>query len=626
MELSVLGRLRRSLPEGRPLPDEVWRRRHAVLLRVAAVTAPAVGVIALARGWSWPAAVVAAAVVAYPLTFGLLPGAGRGLRSAGTTASLLAASVLLVHVFDGLTEAHFSFFVVVGLVSLYQDWTPFGLALAVVVLHHGVVGALFPHSVFHHDAAFRDPWLWAAVHGGFVLAASLANLASWRLNERQGLFDPLTGLANRTRLVQGLVRLLDRRRGQVSVLFLDLDDFKAVNDTLGHAAGDELLVTVSERLRACTRGQDEVGRLGGDEFAVVVDGDATAATAVGERVLAALAEPIDVAGRPMTVHVSIGVADTATAGDRRPGTLLRNADLAMYQAKSLGKNRLVRYARGMAEAAQCEVDLLQDLSVATRSGQLEVHYQPTIDLADGRTTGYEALVRWRHPVRGLVPPADFIPQAEASGHVVEIGRWVLERAVHQAAAWTAEAGRPIGIAVNLSPRQLTDDDVVAVVARVLADTGLPAGQLTLEVTEGVLLREVDEAVGRLAALRALGVRIAIDDFGTGYSSMAYLRRLPADVLKIDRSFVQDLGSDGRSTTLVASMIELARSLGLEVVAEGVETAQQHAVLGDLSCSHAQGYLFGRPEPAPAHDPAGDVPAGDAPVHVVPVPRDEVAAV
>jgi diguanylate cyclase (GGDEF)-like protein len=613
MDLAVIGRLRRLLPEGRPLPDEVWQRRHAVLLRLAAVQALAIGALALARGWSPVAALVAGVVAAYPLSVSLLPGAGRTLRSTGTTASLLATSVLLVHVFDGITETHFHFFVVVGLVSLYQAWVPFGLALGVVVLHHGVVGTLFPHSVFDHDAAVRDPWLWAAVHGGFVLAASLANLASWRLNERQGLHDPLTGLANRTRLLQGTVRLLARRSGQVSVLFLDLDDFKHVNDTRGHAAGDQLLTTVAERLRACTRAGDEVGRIGGDEFAVVVAGDADRASALGERVLAALAEPVDVGGRPLAVHVSIGVADTATAGDRRPGTLLRNADLAMYRAKALGKNRLVRYAPGMAEAAQDEATLLQDLAEATGAGQLEVHYQPTVDLADGSTTGYEALVRWHHPTRGLVPPAEFIPQAETSGHVVEIGRWVLERAVHQAAAWTAETGRPIGISVNLSPRQLLDDDVVALVAGVLADSGLPAGQLVLEVTEGMLLREVDRVVGQLTALRALGVRIAIDDFGTGYSSLSYLRRLPADVLKIDRSFVQDLGTGGRSTTLVASMIELARSLGLEVVAEGVETAQQHAVLGDLACSHAQGYLFGRPEPAPAPAPAEEAgPPATAP--------------
>ncbi|MGY1669182.1 putative bifunctional diguanylate cyclase/phosphodiesterase [Geodermatophilus sp. SYSU D00710] len=622
MELAALDRLGRHLPEGRLLPDEVWRRRHAVLLRLAAVQALAIGVLALARGWPPLAAMGAAAVAAYPLSFSLLPGAGRTLRSAGTTASLLAAAVLLVHVFDGLTEAHFAFFVLVGLVSLYQDWIPFGLALAVVVLHHGVVGTLFPHSVFDHDAALRDPWVWAAVHGGFVLAASLANLASWRLNERQGLHDPLTGLANRTRLVRGMARLLERRpAGRVSVLFLDLDDFKDVNDSRGHAAGDQLLTTVSRRLQACTRAGDEVGRLGGDEFAVVVDGDADEAAALGERVLAALAEPVDVGGRPLSVQVSIGVADTATAADRRPATLLRNADLAMYRAKAAGKNRLVRYAPGMAEAARCEADLLADLAVATRAGQLEVHYQPTVDLSDGRTTGYEALLRWYHPTRGLVPPAEFVPLAEQSGSIVEIGRWVLRQAVHQAAAWTADSGRPLGMAVNLSPRQLADDDVVALVAGALADSGLPAAQLTLEITEGVLLRDVDEVVGRLAALRALGVRIAIDDFGTGYASLSYLRRLPADVLKIDRSFVHELGAGGRSTTLVASMIELARSLGLAVVAEGVETAQQQAVLGDLACSHAQGFLFGRPQPAPAHDPADQVTAD-----VVPAPRGEVTAV
>ncbi|MGY1780869.1 putative bifunctional diguanylate cyclase/phosphodiesterase [Geodermatophilus sp. SYSU D01036] len=618
MELPVIGRLRRALPEGRPLPDEVWQRRHTLLLRLAAVQAVVIGVVAVARGWSPAAAVGAALAVAYPLSFSLLPNAGRTLRAAGVTGSLLAASVLLVHACDGLTEAHFHFFVVVGLVSLYQDWVPFGLALVVVIGHHGAIGTLFPHSVFDHEAAYRDPWLWALVHGGFVLAASLAHLSSWRLNERQGLHDPLTGLANRTRLLQTTAALLARRTGPVSVLFLDLDDFKDVNDTRGHAAGDVLLTTVSDRLRACVREGDEVGRLGGDEFAVVVDGGADEAAAVGERVLAALAEPVDVGGRPLAVHVSIGVADTATAGDRRPGTLLRNADLAMYRAKALGKNRLVRYVPGMAEAAEDEVTLLQDLAAAVRADQLEVHYQPTVDLADGRTTGYEALLRWHHPERGLVPPAEFVPLAEASGAIVEIGRWVLERAVGQAAAWTAEAGRPIGIAVNLSPRQLADDDVVALVSAVLAASGLPAAQLTLEVTEGVLLRDVDRVAGQLCALRELGVRIAIDDFGTGYASLSYLRRLPADVLKIDRSFVQDLGGDVRATALVASMIELAHNLRLEVVAEGVETSEQHAVLGGLACSHAQGFLFGRPLPAPAHDPAQ--PAAAA---VVPAPREPV---
>jgi diguanylate cyclase len=601
MDLRLLARLHALLPEGRLLPEEIWHRRHRRILWLSAVVAAGTGLLALGVGWSAPAVLAATAATAYPLAFSLLPGAGRSLRAAGTTVALLTASVLLVHLLDGLTEAHFAFFVVIGIVSLYQSWVPFGLALAVVVVHHGALGTLFPHHVFDHGAAWSDPWLWAGIHGAAVLAASLAHLASWRLNEQQGLHDPLTGLANRTLLVETADRLLARRSGPVSVLFLDLDDFKDVNDTRGHASGDQLLATVSARLQACTRLGDEVARLGGDEFAVVVDGGADVATAVGERVLAAMAEPVDVGGRPLAVHVSIGIADTATADDRSAGTLLRNADLAMYRAKSLGKNRLVRYVPGMAQAAEDKATLLEDLAVATAAGQLAVHYQPTVALAEGRTTGYEALLRWHHPERGLVPPAEFVPLAEESGVIVQIGRWVLEQAVRQAAAWTAEAGRPIGIAVNLSPRQLADDDVVDLVARVLTTTGLPADQLTLEVTEGVLLRDVDQVVDQLRALRELGVRIAIDDFGTGYSSLSYLRRLPADIVKIDRSFVQDLGSEGRSTTLVASIIELARSLRLEVVAEGVETPEQHAVLGDLACSHAQGYLFGRPQPAPAHE-------------------------
>ncbi|RFU20373.1 putative bifunctional diguanylate cyclase/phosphodiesterase [Geodermatophilus marinus] len=607
-------RLAALLPEGRLLPDAVWHRRHRVLLRIAGAQAVLMGPLALALGESLPVAAGVLVAVGYPLAFAALPGAGRRLRSGATTVSLLAASVALVYLLDGLTEAHFHFFVVIGLVALYQSWAPFGIALLVVVLHHGVLGMLWPHTVFGHAAAHHDPWVWAGIHAAFVLAASLAHLASWRLNEQQGLRDPLTGLANRTLLVETADRLLQRRSGPVSVLFVDLDDFKDVNDSRGHAAGDQLLLTVADRLRSCVRAGDEVARLGGDEFAVVVDGGPDTAVTIGERVLRAVAEPLPVGGRPLVIGLSIGVADSTTAADRRAGTLLHNADLAMYRAKGLGKNRLVRYTEGMAQAAEDRATLGADLAVATRAGQLEVYYQPTVELAAGRTTGYEALVRWRHPRRGLVPPAEFVPLAEESGHIVEIGRWVLDRAVRQAAAWSAGSGQPLGIAVNLSPRQLTDDDIVRRVADVLADTGLPAGQLTLEVTEGVLVRDVDTVIDQLHALRALGVRIAIDDFGTGYSSLSYLRRLPADIVKIDRSFVQDLRPGGPSTTLVSSIIELARSLHLEVVAEGVETEVQRAVLDDLTCSHAQGYLFGRPQPADAHrrgdeHAAPPVPAG-----------------
>jgi diguanylate cyclase len=305
--------------------------------------------------------------------------------------------------------------------------------------------------------------------------------------------------------------------------------------------------------------------------------------------------PVVLDGGPVTVHGSVGVA---SATDVRTATaLLRDADLAMYLAKARGGNRLVVYADGMAEAARRRADLQQDLALATAAGQLEVHYQPTVRLVDGSTTGFEALVRWHHPERGMVPPAEFIPLAEESGAITEIGRWVLRQAIAQAAEWSVSSGVPLRMAVNLSPRQLMDDDVAAEVVAALTDSGFPAGQLTLEVTEGVLVQDVDRVVGQLTALRELGVAIAIDDFGTGFSGLSYLRRLPADIIKIDRSFVSDLSRGTSSATLISSIVELARTLGLDVVAEGVETDGQRQVLRDLRCSSAQGYLFARPEPA-----------------------------
>jgi EAL domain-containing protein (putative c-di-GMP-specific phosphodiesterase class I) len=269
----------------------------------------------------------------------------------------------------------------------------------------------------------------------------------------------------------------------------------------------------------------------------------------------------------------------------------------MYLAKAQGKNRLVVYADGMAEAARRRAGLAQDLADAAVSGQLEVHYQPVVRLTDGRTTGFEALVRWNHPERGLVPPVEFIPLAEETGAITGIGRWVLREALRQGAEWTASTGAPLRMAVNLSPRQFHDADVVADVVAALEETGFPAGQLTLEVTEGVLVRDVDSVVAQLEALRALGIRIAIDDFGTGFSGLSYLRHMPADIIKIDRSFVMDLPRGRSAVTLITSIVVLARTLGLDVVAEGVETEGQRQWLTDLDCGSAQGYLFARPEPA-----------------------------
>ncbi len=292
--------------------------------------------MALLLGRAPLTALLVAAGVAVPLVLTALPAAGRGLRSTAATASLLAASVVLVHLMEGLTEAHFDFFVMVGLAALYQNWVPFGMALAVVLAHHGVVGTLFPHEVFGHGSAQHSPWTWTLVHGAFVLAASLAHLAAWRLNEQQGLRDPLTGLANRM-LLETTSRMLARRSGPTSVPFLDLDDFKDVNDSRGHAVGDQLLTTVSRRLEGCVRSVDQVARLGGDEFAILVAGSSAVAAEVGERVLGALTDPVVVEGRAVHVRVSIGVADSTSAADRSADTLLRNADLAMYLGQVLGQ-------------------------------------------------------------------------------------------------------------------------------------------------------------------------------------------------------------------------------------------------------------------------------------------------
>ncbi|WP_448626164.1 putative bifunctional diguanylate cyclase/phosphodiesterase [Geodermatophilus sp. URMC 64] len=609
-------RLAALLPEGRLLPEPVWQRRHSMIVRIAGIQAAGLGVMSLLTGASPLVALCSTLALLLPLPLALPDEFGRKLRAAATTVSLVGGAVLLVHLMAGITESHFSFFVVVGVVSLYQDWTPFGVALLLTIAHHGVMGTWHPHEVFGTAQAQAQPWVWAGIHGAFVLAASLANLAAWRLNEQQGLRDPLTGLANRTQLLETASALLQRRREPVSVLLLDVDDFKDVNDTRGHSAGDQLLLAVAGRLAGCVRPEDLVARLGGDEFAVVMGAGPQTARAVAARILAAFGDPVSLDGRTVVVHVSIGVADTTTPGERSAEALLRNADLAMYLAKAQGKHRVVVYADGMAQEARGKAELVESLARALPEGQLAVHYQPVVGLPAGEVTSYEALVRWQHPERGLVSPADFIPLAEDTGLIVPIGAWVLTEAARQAVTWSREAGRPIGMAVNLSPRQLADDDVVATVAAALEETGLPAVQLTLEVTESVLVQDIERVVDRLRALRTLGVRIAIDDFGTGYSSLSYLRRLPADTIKIDRSFVTDLAQDGASRTLVSSIIELARSLHLDVVAEGVEDVAQRSVLQSLQCSHAQGFLFARPRPAAQQRPGlldGAIPAPRAAV-------------
>ncbi len=416
----------------------------------------------------------------------------------------------------------------------------------------------------------------------------------------QALHDPLTGLPNR-RLFHDRVgtALAQRSPGEVTVLFLDLDDFKVVNDSLGHGAGDELLVTIATRLTSALRAGDTVARLGGDEFAVLLQQDVGPGTAerTAARLIEVLHAPVVLGGTEQRPRVSIGIAPAQE--DDSTEDVLRNADLAMYMAKGAGKGRFATYQPAMYAATIGRLELLADLRTAIEGEQLRLHYQPTVQLSSGAVTGVEALVRWQHPERGLISPAEFIPLAEESGLVVPLGRWVLRAACREAAGWPQHPDRaPVSIAVNLSTRHLSDASVVDDVRQALAESGLAAGRLVVEITETGLVDDEDVVLGVLHALKEVGVRLAVDDFGTGYSSLSYLRRFPIDVLKVDKSFVDGLGlgGDGEASGLVEAILGMARTLRLTTVAEGIEQPDQLTELTLLGCDSAQGYLLSRPVP------------------------------
>jgi diguanylate cyclase (GGDEF)-like protein/PAS domain S-box-containing protein len=439
--------------------------------------------------------------------------------------------------------------------------------------------------------------------GGFVLNSRDVSKSKQLQDQlvHDAHHDALTGLANRARFHEQVSEALrgSRRTDDVTVLFLDLDGFKEVNDSLGHAAGDQLLVQVADRLRAAVRDGDLVARFGGDEFAVLVRSIVASvdAQAVARRIVDELREPFALQTRDIHVHASIGVASAADAGDA--DQLMRNADLAMYQAKTAGGDGWTGYHPRMLSGLVQRLELEADLRLALDRNELSLHYQPTVDLTDSAVVGFEALIRWQHPTRGLVPPSDFIGIAEATGLITGIGRWVLTEACRQAVAWGAgDPACPLTMAVNVSVRQFERADLPAVVAEVLAETGMPAGQLCLEVTESVLMTDTEDNLAQLIRLKALGVHLAIDDFGTGYSSLAYLRRFPVDILKIDRSFVERLGADDDDAALVRTIVQLGQSLGMVTVAEGVEADEQRTALQRIGCDLAQGYYFARPLPAP----------------------------
>jgi diguanylate cyclase (GGDEF)-like protein/PAS domain S-box-containing protein len=849
-------RLLASLPRGGALPDDVWRQRHRGILLLLWAHVPAVAVFALTRGQPLLHSLEEATAVAF-FAGGAVWFRDRRLVAMTLTAmGLLTASAALVHLSNGVIEMHFHYFVMVGVITLYQDWTPFLVAIGYVVLQHGVFGGFWPESVYNHEAAVRGPWKWAGIHGTFILGMSAAGIVTWRLNEgllrnlserqqrlaeaqelarvgswerdlrtnvvtwsdqhyellqldrdtpnpreaflsmidpddrrkfqglviraieagdpfaldlkislpsgetrwmhargeatqwadgqpvvlagttqdvterhrsedamketlsllnatldstadgilvvdnegkitsfnrqfaemwripqpildrrdddaalqavlgqladpegfvakvrelytqpdaeshdvldfkdgrvfdryskpqlvggvavgrvwsfrditdrkrleaelaHQAFHDSLTGLANqllfRDRVEHALTRA-NRNREVLTVVFVDLDNFKTVNDSFGHPAGDSLLLAVGERLRACLRATDTAARMGGDEFAILLENGTTVseATEVATRILEALRLPFTLLGMEVVLSASVGIAFTES-GTETTDVLLRNADLAMYRAKAAGKNGYQVFEPEMHSEVVERLELENDLRRAIERREFVLQYQPIVELSTGRIAGVEALVRWDHPDRGRLYPDAFIAVAEETGLINDIGLQVIEQALHRVETWRRRfpGNADLLLSVNLSPRQLAEPRLVRWVADIIDASGCDPANLIFEITESVTVRR--EVGHQLDALKQLGLRLAVDDFGTGYSSLSYLQRLPIDIIKIDRAFVS--GSDGAA--LPRAIIELAHALKLTTIAEGVETAEQGDRLQDWGCELAQGYHLHRPQ-------------------------------
>nr|WP_269329079.1 bifunctional diguanylate cyclase/phosphodiesterase [Kineosporia babensis] len=436
------------------------------------------------------------------------------------------------------------------------------------------------------------------VVGGFVLTFRDVTERQ-ALEERlthQAFHDSLTGLANRQLFADRLSHALARRAGTAQplvVLFVDLDDFKQINDRLGHGTGDRVLEAVGRRIRTATRAGDTAARLGGDEFAVLMEGASLRdAEDLADRLLRLVAEPIVLDGTRMPVTASIGLAE-AVPGEISSEEALRNADVAMYSAKDRGPSTVAAYDSRLHAEALDRLELRADLQRAIFQNELVLHYQPTVELETGRITGFEALVRWQHPVRGLLSPASFVPMAEETGLVVQLNTWVLFQACRFAAVLQNDWRRPT-MSVNISAQQLVRTDFVEQVNRALSESGLSADRLTLEITESVVLQDLEDVVPRLSQLRDRGIRVAIDDFGTGYSSLAYLTELPIDVLKVDKSFIDRVASDAQGASVTEAIISMSHTMNLSTVAEGVEVAEQAAWLRQVRCPIGQGYYWSRP--------------------------------
>jgi diguanylate cyclase (GGDEF)-like protein len=598
----------------------------------------------------WAAVLLGGAISLFPITLALTRPGEASTRYIIAVGQALMSS-LLIHLTGGRIETHFHVFGSLAFLSFYRDWRVLVPATVIVAADHFLRGMFWPESVYGVLTVSNWRWLehsgWVLFEDTFLLIAIKRSMSemcdiaertaeSEKLNEglehrvierteqlavtnqelekevaerkqveeqllHNAFHDWLTGLANRALFMDHLKLALGRAERQESyqfaVLFLDLDRFKVVNDSLGHLTGDQLIIETARRLSTAVRPGDTVSRLGGDEFTVLLDGirDESEARAVAERLQRELAAPFNLGGHEVFTTVSIGVA----IGARdyiRPEDILRDADTAMYRAKQLGKARYEMFDEAMHTRAMDRLGLERDLRRAVEREELFLQYQPIVSLGTGSLRGFEALVRWRHPERGIIPPAEFIPIAEETGLIIQIGKWVLTEACRQMSRWQKLSPRsePLQISVNLSCKQFLQANLLEQIHEVLRETGLDARSLKLEITESVVMENIETATCMLERLRADGVELSIDDFGTGYSSLSYLQRFPVSTLKIDRSFVSRITESAGSAEIIRAIMHLGQTLGMNVVAEGVETEEQGAQLRALGCEFGQGYYFARP--------------------------------
>jgi diguanylate cyclase (GGDEF)-like protein len=605
------------LPRGMGIPHETWVVRHRWVVRILALQCVGLVLFADFRGFGLQHGLVEIVLPGLMVALASWSRLSKTTRSAVAAAGLMFVSTTLVHLSDGYIEAHFHFFVMLPIVALYESWVPFMVAVWIVLLHHGVMGSRDPGAVFNHPAAIAHPWTWAGIHALAILAACLGAVVNWRAQEQlreaqavlsdqllhQASHDAVTQLPSRTLFADRLekeMRIAEKLSSQVSILELDMDGFKEVNDMFGHSSGDLVLQEVARRLTDVVRPQDMVTRMGGDEYAILLVGaDAVAAERTAARLAEVLVAPFDLGGASVDLEVSIGIA-AAQPGDSA-ATLMRNADTAMYHAKEqrLGRARYDRELPMLTVGAHTgnRLSLLGDLRRALHDNEISLHYQPKVDLATGRMTGTEALARWQHPVRGLLQPATFIDMVDRTNLSRQFTAQVLDLALSQVAHW-GDQGLEVPVAVNLARRCLFDTSLAESVSHSLSEHAIPPRLLILEITEMTLVSDPEQVVQTLHELRSLGVKVSLDDFGTGYSSLSYLKDLPIDELKIDRSFVADLtDASSRASILVRAAIELAHNLGLTVVAEGVEDAETQRLLAGLGCDQVQGFHIARPMPA-----------------------------